>query len=259
MSRDSGKRRIKWFAKPRAAAKGAEPGQAGGEAFPSLPQWPPLSGKDPSAPGQSAAAPAAIVDGKQAPPPWETGAPDKPPRARRSPRTLWQRFQTFPRRLRVGMLAGAGGVALLSLIAVVVFCAHSPFLASGSPSARQATATALASQSRAATASVSPAATTTAAAGFTITFTCASGVLKGAGKLCVHTQPNALLSLKVRYCDGAYAGGKGLNSSVRADSSGNYTWRWKVHTGCAGTATATVTAKSAGQTVTQSTTFTITH
>ena len=75
----------------------------------------------------------------------------------------------------------------------------------------------------------------------------------------VHTKPDATVSLTVRYCDGSYAGGKGLHGNMHADGNGNYTWRWNVSASCAGTATATVTAKSSGQTVTQSTTFTITR
>ena len=75
----------------------------------------------------------------------------------------------------------------------------------------------------------------------------------------MHTRPNATISLAVRYCDGSYAGGKGLHGTAHADGSGNYTWRWNVTTSCVGTATATVSVESAGQTITQSTTFIVTR
>jgi hypothetical protein len=108
-------------------------------------------------------------------------------------------------------------------------------------------------------------ATATAASGtatplsFTITFTCASGSIGGTAQVCVHTLPNANVSLTVRYCDGHDATGKGLRGSAHTNSSGDYTWRWKVTTHCAGAATATVTAKSSGQSATEHTTFTITR
>lgn len=93
----------------------------------------------------------------------------------------------------------------------------------------------------------------------TLAFTCASGVAGGTGKICVHTLPNAALTLTVRYCDGSYARGKPFHGASYADHSGNYTWTWTVTTTCVGATTATVTAKSAGQTATQSTTFAITN
>jgi hypothetical protein len=77
--------------------------------------------------------------------------------------------------------------------------------------------------------------------------------------VCVHTKPDAKVTLTVRYCDGSYAQGKGLHGNVRADENGNHTWRWNVSASCAGTAIATVMSTSSGQTVTQSTTFTITR
>ncbi|HKS69195.1 MAG TPA: hypothetical protein VJQ45_02160 [Ktedonobacterales bacterium] len=88
----------------------------------------------------------------------------------------------------------------------------------------------------------------------TLTFTCASGQLRGTGQVCVHTLPRASLSLSVRYCDGSTA--KGLHGAT-ADASGNYTWTWFVRTTCAGQATATVTANWNGQSLTASDTFTI--
>ncbi|MGZ3676828.1 MAG: hypothetical protein ACXVCO_21190, partial [Ktedonobacterales bacterium] len=119
-----------------------------------------------------------------------------------------------------------------------------------SPSASLATPTTRSSPAAATATSVPP---------FTIAFTCASGVIGGTGEVCVHTQPNAILTLRVQYCDGSFAGGKSVQGTAHADSSGDHTWRWTVTTNCAGTATATVTAKSAGQITTQSTTFTITQ
>lgn len=233
MSNEPGKRQMKWFTR-------LQPGKLGR-------LW--RRGKR-SAPGGTAAY---GPGGQILPPPWEPAVPGATNLHDRAPRTLWQRFQRAPQRQRVGLVAGAGVLALTSLVGVVVLCSHMPLIGTGTPSAggmsRNASSTATA---RALT-------TTTPASSFTITFTCASGTIKGTGEVCVHTKPNTVLSITVRYCDGNLAGGKSLRGSSHANDSGNYTWRWSVHTGCAGTATATVTAKSAGETVKQSTTFTITR
>lgn len=194
--------------------------------------------------------PASYYSGGQLPPPWEPATPGRIPGSHGPFRGLWQRFRMAPGRARVGVAAGAGGLLLISLIGVVALCSHLPSITSGAPGVGSANK----HGSPAAIAST----TTTPAGPFTITFTCASGTMRGSGSLCVHTQANALLSLSVRYCDGVYAEGKSLRGKVHADGSGDYTWHWPIHTRCAGTATATVEAKSAGQSVTQSTTFTIT-
>ena len=89
----------------------------------------------------------------------------------------------------------------------------------------------------------------------TLTFTCASGSLRSTGQVCVHTLPQTVLSLTIRYCDGTYA--KGLHGNATADAAGNYTWSWVVRTSCVGTATATVTGAWNGQSVTKSDSFAI--
>ena len=185
--------------------------------------------------------------GQLLPPPWETAASGGTHRAYRSFKGLQQRFRLAPGRTRVGVLAGAGGLLLISVIGVVVLCAHMPSIINGAP----ATGSANKHGTPLTTASTTP------AGPFAIAFTCASGTIRGSGQLCVHTQANAILRLTVRYCDGSYAESKSLRGSAHANGSGDYTWHWSVRTRCAGTATATVEAKSAGQSVTQSTTFTI--
>lgn len=96
----------------------------------------------------------------------------------------------------------------------------------------------------------------TATPALTIAFTCANATVGGSGQVCVHTRANAMLNMSVVYCDGATASSR----SDRANANGDYTWQWTVSTKCvSGTAvTATVTAKSTGLQVTDSTTFTIT-
>ncbi len=245
MAPDPNKRRPQWFTHLRSGGlgrlrgRGSRTGQASGGS--SAGAWP--------TPEEQAAR---NLGGQPLPPPWDMGASAQSGVSRRSPRTFWQRFQRAPRRRRVGMAAGAAGLVLLSLIGIVLLCSHLPLSGSGAPGAASASgdATATAAASTTATTTVTP-------APFTITFTCASGAIKGTAKVCVHTEANASLSLTVRYCDGTYAAGRGIHGSVTSSKSGDYTWQFAVHTKCAGAATATVSAKSAGQTVTEHTTFTI--
>lgn len=227
MQHDPGKRQLKWFAGVRGWLKGRR--------------------------SASAASAMHRPSGQPLPPSWEPAFPGAADLHDRSPRTLWRRFQRTSRRQQVGLAAGAGGLVLVLLVGIVVFCSHMPLIGTGTPSAAGVSGNA------SSTATARAMTTTTPASSFTITFTCASGTIKGAGEVCVHTKPNTVLSITVRYCDGNLAGGKSLRGSSHANDSGNYTWRWSVRTGCAGTATATVTAKSAGETVKQSTTFTITR
>jgi hypothetical protein len=90
-------------------------------------------------------------------------------------------------------------------------------------------------------------------AALTLAITCASGMQNGLGLVCAHTHPGAALTITVTYCDGRKA--SGLGGTVHADANGNYTWRWKVQTRCAGPAVARVTATWNGQTVTTTATF----
>ncbi len=96
-----------------------------------------------------------------------------------------------------------------------------------------------------------------APASLTLTFTCAQAVDYQSGKVCVHTQPGAALTIKVKYCSGYYATSKSLQGTKIANSSGNYTWHWVPETKCRGSATAYVTAKWNGQTVSKSDVFTV--
>jgi len=90
-------------------------------------------------------------------------------------------------------------------------------------------------------------------AALTLAITCASGMQNGLGLVCAHTHSGAALTITVTYCDGRKA--SGLGGTAHADANGNYTWRWKVQTRCAGPAVARVTATWNGQTVTTTATF----
>jgi hypothetical protein len=257
---------------------GQDAGQADWQQLPVLPKWPPLREEDPFASerptgetGEWAATGGYDSSEQQTAPPWDpspSGAYAAPGRRARTG-TVWQRFQGLSRRSRLGILVAAVSLIVLVCTLASVAALGGGLLAStgaarntpvgqtggqvGAPKAGSGTPTA----------AVSPTATggteTPTAATLTLAFTCASGSIGGTGQVCVHTLPNASVSLSVRYCDGNDAKGSGLRGATRADGNGDYTWRWKVTTRCAGTATATVTAKSSGQTVTQSTTFTITR
>ncbi|MGE5335305.1 MAG: hypothetical protein ACM3N4_11435 [Nitrososphaerota archaeon] len=198
------------------------------------------------------------------------GVPDLP---YEPPHTVWQRFQGAPRRLRIGLIAAVVGVLvicpLLSVIALGnIFGTHPSTLGNGLPGGGLTSGqTGLSTPTNplsTPSATSSPTATVATATAtpvppFTIAFTCASGTIGGTGQVCIHTEPNATVSLAVRYCDGNYATGKGLRGTAHTDGDGDYTWRWNVTTHCVGTATATVIAKGSGQTLTQSTTFDITR
>lgn len=179
-------------------------------------------------------------------------------------RALWWKVATRFRRPRLALTVVAGALALCLLLGVAALGAAFPHGAPNSAhGARGANGALVSPTSRTATPNATTTTTTTPGnthppTPLTIAFTCASGVAGGTGQLCVHTLPNAALSLAVRYCDGSYAKGKAFHAVSYADGSGNYTWRWNVTTSCGGAATATVTANSAGQTATQSATFTVT-
>jgi hypothetical protein len=247
MDREPGKRRVKWFTKSHLGGLGQFWQRTLQRGLRS--RGGPMGKR--SAFGGSAPPPL----GEQPWPRWDPVVPGKPNPPDRSLRTLWRRFRPASRRQQVGVAVGAGGLLLLSLIGVSAFCSHMLLTPNNTSNAGGVSGHTASSSTANATASM----TATAAAPLTVAFTCASGRIKRTGKVCVHTQANAILTLTVRYCDGTYAGGKGLNGSTSADASGDYTWEFAVHTKCAGTATATVVAKSAGQTVTKSTTFTVTH
>lgn len=191
-------------------------------------------------------------------------------------RALWRTVATKIRRPRLALAVVAGVLALCLILGVAALSSaignafqSGPNSTQGvlgarsattvaSPSTGHATPSATTTTSGAVTATVAPA-NTQPPTPLTIAFTCASGVIGGAGKVCAHTLPHATLTLSVRYCDGSNAKGKAFHGVSYADSGGNYTWNWTVTTTCAGAATATVTATSAGHTVTSTTTFTVTR
>ena len=263
---------------PPASAAGQDARQADWQQLPDLPKWPPLPEEDPFAanrPTGLTEETAAVTDGaalydQQTAPPWDPAASDGYALPGRPQRTVWQRFRTMPRRARIGVIVAAVSVIVLVCTLASVAALGNAFLnqatgaahntpggqtngQAGAPTTGNTTPTAATSP----TATSAP--TTPTPSSFAITFTCASGSIGGTGQVCVHTLPNASVSISVRYCDGNDATGKGLRGSAHTNGSGDYTWQWKVTTHCAGAATATVTAKSGGQTVTDRTTFTITR
>lgn len=184
---------------------------------------------------------------------------------------LWRRWRGATRKVQVLVVAAIllpllliGGCSTLALQALngANLGASSALLgtqatqqtsAVNSTPLANATAT---SASSAATSAPTHAPTTAPSVALTLAITCASGAIRGTGKICVKTQPSAALNISVIYCDGASA--KGLRGAATADASGAYTWTWPVRTSCAGTATATVTAQWQGQKITQTQKFTIT-
>ena len=167
-------------------------------------------------------------------------------------------------RAKRGIAAAAVlGIVLIVAIATVALHLASPRVApsytsqagSSALHAARNTGTATVVTTGTAQATTTPTPTGRSSQPLTLAFTCASGTLHGTGQVCVHTQPQAALSVSIRYCDGTTA--KGLHGNSVADASGNYTWTWPVRTACAGAATATVTAKWNGQTITRADSFTI--
>jgi hypothetical protein len=166
------------------------------------------------------------------------------------------------KRARIGVAAAAAAMLVVLIVACSSFALRATAgLVTGDATSgvhgtanQSSTASALATVTPQPTSQPTP--TSAPPAPLTLTFTCASGKIRGTGQVCVHTLPGTALSLAVRYCDGSAA--KGLHGSATADGSGNYTWSWPVRPTCAGPATATVTAKANGQSLTASDTFTIT-
>lgn len=298
MGRDSDKQRNSWLLRPKprtlgdamqrgsreepdegiapATGAGPEAGQANWGQLPDLPKWPPLPEEDPFAsarPTGLTEETAAVNDGatlseQQTAPPWNPAASGGYALPGRPQRTVWQRFRTLSRRGRMGVIVAAVTVIVLVCTLASVAALGGGLLSGATGTARNAPGgqtngqvVAPTTGNTTPTAAASPTAepATPTPPSFAVTFTCASGSIGGTGQVCVHTLPNATVSLTVRYCDGSYATGKGLRGSAHTNGSGDYTWRWKVTTHCAGAATATVTAKSSGQTVTDHTTFTITR
>src|SRR5690348_3369467 len=289
MDRKSPGRRMTWFGKAhpgtvggfrqRTPQSGKEPdasmasptreqaeAKAKGPHWPILPKWPPLHG----AQGRAARDDVSIAPDEtqqtepQLAPPWEQPISNQLVQA--PPPFMPWRFWLASRRQQVGGAAILGTLILTALLSIIVLRTILPTQSSHTGQVAPTVGRGLNVVASPTVAAPTPAPSPTAASArntpaplFTVAFTCANGTIGGRGMVCVHTQPDAAVSLTVRYCDGSYAGGKGLHGNMHADGSGNYTWRWNVGTTCAGAATATVTAKSSGQSATQSTTFTITR
>lgn len=94
-----------------------------------------------------------------------------------------------------------------------------------------------------------------------LAFTCPRNQPYKNAQVCVHTVPNAQLTITVTDCDGQRDFSPPLLLPVQADNAGNYTWKWRPRHAqeCTlapqNTATAEVTATSAGQTTTSSLTL----
>lgn len=292
MDRSPNRRRMTWFGKERPATLGKmwqqsppedvepdawlarqQPTPAGRNSrqldwppLPPLPKWPPLPEEDPLAPERLSA--------DSSFEPYEAQQTER--LTQRSGRrfssryghlqqplvSLWQRFRSASRQKQVLLATGAGGLLLLLLISVTVLAvalrSHMPAAGLDVPPGGSAQGIMLATTTAPPTpSSTSTPNTNTPSPPLTLVFTCASGTVGGTGQVCVHTLPNASLTLSVRYCDGNLAKGKGFHGATYADNNGNFTWRWEISTSCVGSATATVAARSSGQTVTQNTTFTI--
>ncbi len=259
----------------REAPSRSHPGsqQSAWQPLPPLPKWPPLPEESPLPQDRArAAVPFSSGEAPTAEHPavaWDLPVHDWSAPLEQPSGTHWLRFRSASRRLKLGIAAGSAcAFVLCSLLGIAALngafqpgashlgASRGSTSLSGNETALPATALATPSDTSSTPSPAAP--TTTPVPPFTIDFTCASGAIGGTGEVCVHTRPNAILTLNVQYCDGSIAGGKSLQGIAHADGSGDYAWRWGVTTNCAGTATATVTAKSTGQSITQSTTFTIT-
>ena len=293
MDRRPSRRRLTWFGKERPATLGkmwqqlppedVEPDawrankqpiprerssrQPDWPPLPPLPKWPPLPEEDPLAPERLSADSSFV--------PYEAQQTERLAQQQRERRvssqyglsklpfsTLWQRFRSASRQKQIRLATGAGGFLLLLLISVTVLGvalrSHVSVAGLDVPPSGGAQGIPMAPTTAHTTPTItSTPKTNTPSPPFTLVFTCASGTVGGTGQVCVHTLPNASLTLSVRYCDGNLAKGKGFHGATYADNNGNYSWRWDISTSCVGSATATVAARSSGQTVTQSVTFTV--
>ena len=239
-----------------------------GQTWPTLPQWPSLPAESSSMPGpHQSDTEETMILASASPiaeePTQKLSAPGIGDIATLKSARHQRRFRSAIPRRRVVLVSVGVTLLICMLWGVVALSGMLSANVSGFATARRPTLPAggiiapptMPQETPEASGTVSPAVTTPTA--FTITFTCANGSAGGTGQLCIHTQPNATLSLTVSFCDGAFTKGKGLHNTVVADSNGNYTWQWSVSPACAGPATATATAKLAGQTVRETTTFSI--
>ncbi len=244
--------------------------------LPTLPDWPPLPDEPPQpsrlspsawpALGSEAPETSHLDDARQPTTrddtlwPGQSWAPAATPAAtprqpRRGSPLRWLR--RAPKRTQIGITAAAVVVLVVLIVACSSFALRTTagLVAPRSQGATNHSGTPSSPATLTAHPTSQPTPTSAPLPPLTLAFTCASGRIRATGQVCVHTLPAATLSLSVRYCDGSTA--KGLHGSVTADGSGNYTWSWPVHPTCVGPATATVTARANGQSLTASDTFTI--
>ena len=269
--------------------RASQPRQRQADHLPPLPDWPPMRGErleDRAGAEWPSLGPSPSIgdaarddrdyrdfrdDPRDPRDPRDAAPAQRKPDRQRPALELWRRWRGATRKVQALVVAAIllpllliGGCSTLALQALngANLGASSALL--GTQATQQASAVngtplanATATQaSSAATSAPTHAPTTAPSAALTLSITCASGSIRGTGKVCVKTQPSAALSISVTYCDGSSA--KGLRGAAIADSSGAYTWTWPVRTSCAGTATATVTAQWQGQKITQTQKFTIT-
>ncbi len=100
-------------------------------------------------------------------------------------------------------------------------------------------------------------ATNAVAPRLSVVFTCAQAVDYRSGQVCVHTQPGAALTIRVRYCTGAYAVSRSLQGVQFSDRLGNHMWSWVPNTRCRGAATVFVSERYAGHLLAVSRVFTV--
>lgn len=238
---------------PSQPARTTQPGQPNPSAASPVPP--------PSWPG--AAGPAAM--GQQ---------PPQPPRGGGRLRGTWARYRGASRNAQVG-------IGCASLIVVCLLCgglvnafgnsggasststntngsngsSSTGIVARATSTSASATATLAATATPKPTPKPKPTPTDTAVpapptpppAQLAIAFTCASAVDYSTGRVCVHTDPGAALTITVTYCSGYTAKSASLQGTSYADGSGNHEWDWTPETKCKGTATADVTATWQGQ------------
>ena len=96
-----------------------------------------------------------------------------------------------------------------------------------------------------------------AAPKLSIQFTCANAIDNKQGKVCVHTQAKAALTIRIKYCTGYYAVSKSLKGTQYADTHGNHTWTWTPQTKCKGPAAAYVNEQFGGHSLNAVDKFTV--
>src|SRR6185437_6156080 len=219
MDRESPKRRLTWFGKrtpqsgngPDASMASSAREQAESQAkvsrWPTLPKWSPLPGGAMGSVDDESLATSNETHqtDHQLAPPWEQAASDTSEYAERPPFTPW-RFWSASRSQQVGLGAIVGIVILAVLLSRIllgdIFPSDRTDTASITPTPGHAVhvvaPSTMAAPTPDPTSVPSPTAApvrTTPAPSFTVAFTCVSGAIFGRGMVCVHTKPDAMVSL----------------------------------------------------------------